>query len=215
MRFEGHANLLAMEMEVCLTAVESLEFGPSIIVLVLSTFISYDVSLTATLTDSERFQSTIIVNNQKQWTVITSGLPLLLSYVHTYSYTTYRNPGFLRLAPGATEGVTSGCITISHNTSKIEHAFSKAILRVPGILAQAVGGEKDHASSKSYKPSLQAMKFKRDSFRRLALNQDPYSFIRIEDSLGFVVEMNTWIYRFVSDRIVFDNPGVVINALFT
>jgi hypothetical protein len=67
----------------------------------------------------------------------------------------------------------------------------------------------------SMKPSLQAMKFKRDSFRRLALNQDPYSFIRIEDSLGFVVEMNTWIYRFVSDRIVFDNPGVVINALFT
>jgi hypothetical protein len=36
----GHAlekNLLAMEMEVCLTAVESLEFGPSMIVLVLST----------------------------------------------------------------------------------------------------------------------------------------------------------------------------------
>jgi hypothetical protein len=58
----GHANLLAMEMEVCLTAVESLEFGPSIIVLVLSTFISYDVSLTATLTDSERFQSTIVGN---------------------------------------------------------------------------------------------------------------------------------------------------------
>jgi hypothetical protein len=60
----GHAmeNLLPMEMEVCLTAVESLEFGPSKIVLVLSTLFSCNVSLTATLTNSERFQSTIVGN---------------------------------------------------------------------------------------------------------------------------------------------------------
>jgi hypothetical protein len=54
----------------------------------------------------------------------------------------------------------------------------------------------------------------RDWFRRLALNQNPYSFIRNEDSLGIVVEMNTWMYRFALDRIVFANPGYVTSTFY-